>query len=92
LHYQSEMFRLFVKLSKEIQVGFQDFKVQRKAVVWYEVNVFAEDASQAQELGDDALDKGEGREVEYTFEWVDSGRVERKSEKYWTVVKEWENA
>jgi hypothetical protein len=73
-------------------VGFQDFKVQRKAVVWYEVNVFAEDASQAQELGDEALDKGEGREVEYTFEWVDSGRVERKTEKYWTVVKEWENA
>lgn len=68
------------------------YKVQQKAVVWYEVDVLAESIEQAQELAEDSLRQGDGHEVEYTFEWVDATCVLAKGENSWNVVREMENA
>ena len=70
----------------------KEYRVQQKAVVWYEVNVWAESVDQAEELAEDALRMGEGREVEYSFEWVDATCVLAKGENSWNVVKEMEDA
>jgi len=58
------------------------YVVEQMATVWYRVNVEADTEEQAKELGYELLNKGEGIETSYSFEWQDE---------FWVELEEGEN-
>jgi len=46
--------------------------VQQKATVWHEIRIEAETHEEAMSLGIEALENGDGYEVEDSFQWADA--------------------